>query len=565
MTAPVDCDLLVIGSGAAGLAAAVTAAHHGLRVVLAEKDAVLGGTTAWSGGWIWVPGNPHAERAGITDDLATARTYLQAVLGARFDAARVDAFLAHGRGMVEFFETRTALTFEGGFAIPDTYGHLPGAGVAGRSVIAEPYDGRGLGPLIALLRRPMRETAFMGMTIQAGADLRAFLTMTRSAAALSHVAGRFTRHLWDLLRHGRGMQLRNGNALVARLIRSAVDAGVMLLPGSPALRLTADDGRVSGAILRQGPGEVTVRAARGVVLAAGGFPHDQARRNAQFPAPAWHRTLAVPSATGDGLRMAEAVGGVQAQGLASPAALCPVSEVRHPDGTVGTFPHIIERGKPGIIAVLPDGRRFCNEGLGYHDFVTALLAATPERRAPVAWLVCTRAFQRRYGLGISRPAPVPLGYWLRSGYLRQGRTIPDLARACGIEPDGLAATVAAWNADASRGEDPAFGRGSTPYMRLQGDPDHRPNPCVAPLDRGPFLAVRVVPGSFGTFAGLATDAHARVTDATGAVIPGLFAAGADMASVMGGHYPAGGINLGPALTFGHVAALHAAGRLEPVQ
>lgn len=538
-----ECDVLVIGSGAAGLAAAVTAAHHGLTVIVAEKDAVLGGTTAWSGGWIWAPGNPVCGTQGTKD---SAETYLRAVLGPHFDAPRVQAFLTFAPRMVAFFQSQTALTFEPGSHIPDTYGDLPGAGTGGRSVIAAAYDGRALGPLIRLLRRPLRETTFWGLTIQSGPDLRAFMTMTRSLPAFVHVVRRMARHLWDLARHGRAMQLRNGQALVARLIRSAADLGVTLRTGCPAVRLLTEGDRVIGAVLSSNGAEIAIRARRGVVLASGGFPHD-------LP----HRSLAVPTATGDGARMAKALGARLGQ-TASPGAWCPVSLVRWPDGREAPFPHIIERGKPGLIAVLSNGKRFCNEGLGYHDFVEALLAATP----PVAWLITTRAFQRRYGLGISRPFPVPLRPWLRSGYLTAGATPEALAAACGIDPAGLRATLDDWNLHAAQGADPAFHRGTTPYMRLQGDALHRPNPCIAPINRPPYLAVRVIPGSFATFAGLATDAAARVLR-DGAPIAGLYAAGTDMASVMGGFYPAGGINLGPALTFGHIAGLHAAGLMEP--
>ena len=554
------CDLLVIGSGAAGLAAAVTAAHHGLRVIVAEKAPVLGGTTAWSGGWIWAPGNPVCARAGTRDSLEAAETYLRAALGPDYDAPCVRSFLTHAPRMVAFLESLPAVAFEPGSHIPDTYGHLHGAGTGGRSVIAAPYDGRALGPLIRLLRKPLRETSFLGLTIQAGADLRAFMTMTRSLRSLVHVGRRMTRHLWDLARHGRAMQLRNGAALVGRLMRAAADLGVEFRVDTPAIRLLTEGDKVTGAVLRHKGTEVEVLARCGVVLASGGFPQDRARRAAQFPAPDTHLSLAVETATGDGLRMAEAVGAAQGS-VASPGAWCPVSEVRWPDGRHAPFPHIIERGKPGLIAVLPDGRRFCNEGLGYHDVVTALLAATPPGKPPEAWLITTRAFQRRYGLGVSRPTPVPLWPWIRRGYLVQAPTPEALARACGIDPGGLRTTLARWNADAADGVDRDFQRGTTPYMRLQGDPTRRPNPCIAPIDRAPYLALRVIPGSFGTFAGLDTDASARVLR-DGAPIPGLYAAGCDMRSVMGGHYPAGGINLGPALTFGHIAGLHAAGALE---
>ncbi len=553
-----DCDLLVIGSGAAGLAAAVTAAHHGLRVIVAEKSATVGGTTAWSGGWIWAPCNPVAHRNGVVEDPSEPRRYLEAVLGNAFNAELVDAFLAAAPEMVGFFEDNTALAFDCGAKIPDTYSHLPGAGMGGRSVIAQPYDARDLGDAVQLLRKPMKETTFWGMTIQAGPDLRAFMTATRSVGSALHVARRLSRHVLELARFGRGMQVRNGNALVARLLRSALDQGVTILPGHPATGLISLDGRIKGATLTGPDGAVQVTASKGVVLAAGGFPHDLRRRAAQFPWPENHLSLALPHATGDGLRLGESAGAQQNTTLVSPGAWCPVSRVPSANGSTGVFPHIIDRGKPGVIGVLASGRRFTNEGLGYHDYVRDMLDSVPDGTPAESWLICDHRFIRRYGLGIVRPAPVPLSPWLRNGYLTRGETPKALAQACGIDPAGLVETLTTYNAGARLGEDPAFGRGTTPYMRLQGDPDVTPNPCIAPIETGPFYAVKVVPGSFGTFAGLKTDGHARVLDDNGAPIPGLYAAGTDMASVMGGYYPAGGINLGPALTFGFIAGRHAA-------
>lgn len=556
------CDLLVIGSGAGGLSAAVTAAWHDLKVIVAEKEPVFGGTTAWSGGWMWIPGNPLAKRAGIDEDPAAFRTYLQHELGNHYDETIIEAYLRTGPEMVTFFEEHTAVRFVDGNRVPDFHGHTPAAGTGGRSVCAAPYDGRQLGSLLGRLRPPLTEITFMGMGIAAGADLGHFLNVTRSLPSALHVARRFGKHLIDLALHRRGMQLVNGNALVARLLKSAADLGVQLWEAAPAQRLLIENGAVRGAVLATAAGERTVHARHGTLLACGGFPHDAARQQRLFPHAAMgqrHWSAAPRTNTGDGLRLGETAGGHVDEALAAPAAWAPVSLVPRGDGTFGHFPHLIERAKPGLIAVRADGRRFANEADSYHDVMGALLAATGPGEEVAAWLVCDHRFQRRYGLGFAKPAPLPLLPYLRSGYLKRGATLGELARACGIDAAGLEQTVATFNRDAERGEDPAFGRGSTAYNRIQGDAGHGPNPCVAPIAQGPFYAVKIVPGSLGTFAGLRTDAFARVLGQDGQPIPGLYAGGNDMAAVLGGTYPAGGITLGPAMTFGYIAARHAAG------
>lgn len=558
----IDCDVLVVGSGAAGLSAAVTAAWHGLKVIVVEKDPVFGGATAWSGGWAWVPCNPLARRAGIVEDIEQPRTYLRHELGDHFDPAMIDAFLEAGPRMVAFFEQHTALQFADGNTIADIHGDTPGAGTGGRSVIAAPYDGRKVGRLLKRLRTTMRETSFMGMPIMAGADLSAFLNLTRSFKAAWHVTRRFTRHLFDLAVHGRAMQLVNGIALVARLAKSAEDLGVLLWESAPVTELLRDGSRVCGAVVNTRKGLIRIHARKAVVLAAGGFANDIERRKALFPrTPTGHEHWALPplAVNGDGLRLGESVGARVNTDVASPVAWAPVSQVPHSDGSTGHFPHIIERGKPGIIGVLRNGQRFVNEANGYYDYVSAMVAAAPEGEEVASWLICTHAFQRRYGLGISRPFPLPVSEFIRSGYLKTGNTIEELATACGIDPNALRQTLDDYNRHARRGEDPLFGRGTTPYNRKQGDPANLPNPCVAPIDTGPFYAVKVQPGCFGTFAGLKVNPHAQVLDANEQPIAGLYAAGGDMASIMGGHYPAGGINLGPALTFGYIAARHIAG------
>lgn len=557
---PHSYDIIILGSGAAGLAAAVTATSHGAKVLVLETAAVLGGTTAWSGGWIWAPGTSLARAAGIETTQDGPHRYLQHVLGNHFNPERVDAFLDAAPKMVEFLHHHTAVQFDLGAGIPDTYSHLPGAGMGGRSVIARPYDGRKLKQNITMLRLPLRETTFHGMTIQAGADLHSFMTMTRNIRSFFYATKRVLRHTRDLALHGRGMDLRNGAALVARLMQSALDLGVDWRVSTTVTTLLRSEGHVDGVQLTDGQ---IITARKGIILATGGYGHDSARRAQSFPRNTDHNSLSVPEAQGGGVALATALGAQFDQSAAAPAALCPVSQVPYPNRPNGLFPHIIDRGKPGVIGVLANGRRFCNEGLGYHDYVTALLDATPPDQPVQSWLVCDHHFLRRYGLGIVRPAPVPWAQWQKRGYLITADTVQGLARACGIDVAALGQTVANWNAHAERGNDPEFGRGITPYMRLHGDPDHRPNPCVAPIVKPPFHAVRVTPGSFGTFAGLACDGAARVLDTAGAPIRGLYCAGADAASPFCGFYPAGGINLGPAMTFGFVAGHHAATGRRP--
>lgn len=560
------CDLLVLGSGAGGLSAAVTAAHLGLKVIVAEKDAEFGGTTAWSGGWMWIPRNPLAVAAGIVEDIEAPLAYLRHELGDRFDEARAMAFLDNGPRMVEFFRQHTALQFIDGNGIPDFHGRSPHASLGGRSLCAATFDGLRLGKDMARLKRPLPETTLWGMGIASGAELRHFLNAMRKPASFWYVAKLVLRHWRDLLVHGRGMRLVNGNALVAALAASALAKGVDIRTGSPATALEMQGNRVTGATLNTPAGKVKVHARCGVVLACGGFPHDNDRKAALLPhAPTGreHHSAASRGNTGMGLRLGEMAGGVVDTGLVQAAALAPVSLVPQPDGGFTHFPHLIERAKPGLIAVMANGQRFTNEADSYHDFMRGLLKATPPSQKPEAWLLCDHAFIRRYGLGAVKPAPMPLGGMLANGYLRHGHSLAALAQACGIAPHALEVTVQRYNAMAQAGVDADFAKGETPYNRIQGDAAATqaaclPNPCMAPLSQGPFYAVKVVPGSLGTFAGLKVNAHAQVLDTQGQPIAGLYAGGNDMNSLMGGHYPSGGITLGPAMTFGFLTAHHAA-------
>lgn len=561
-TSALYCDVLVVGSGAGGLACAVTAAHYGLDVIVVEKEDVIGGTSAWSGGWLWVPRNPLAQRAGIVEPRETPKHYLQSELGNRASDPRIDIFLDNAPEMVHFFERNSAVAFIPGNAIPDFH-TTPGHALGGRSVCAAPYDGRELGDWIYKMRPPLDVISLAGMGIASGADLAHFFNATRSLKSMAYVTRRILKHARDLVAHRRSMQLVNGNALVARLLRSALDKNVNIFTQSPVIRLMKNAERVHGAVIRHKGSEITIEACKGVVLATGGFPHDHARIGAMFDHARQgfrHHSAAPPSNTGDGLRLGESVGARVSDDLVNAGAWAPVSLVPKTNGEVGRFPHLIERAKPGFIAVLDNGRRFVNEANSYHDFMSALFAAVPGGGKIHAWLICDHAAQRRFGIGWARPFPFPLTPYLRNGYLKRGRTLRELAQVCGIDAQAFEQTVQHFNANAAQGVDPDFNRGESPYNRIQGDPEHRPNPALGALKQGPFYAVELVPGSLGTFAGLRTDAHARVLDANDQPIDGLFATGNDMASIMGGNYPSGGITLGPAMTFGFVIGKVLAGQ-----
>lgn len=560
-TAAYECDVLVVGSGASGMAAAITAAHRGLSVLIAEKEPRFGGTTARSGGWLWIPGTSLARAWGIVEAPDAARTYLRHEAGNSFDAARVDAFLAAGPEAVDFFTSQTAVRFDMPLTFPDYHAEAPGGTQGGRSMVARPFDGRELGDHIQSLGAPLPELTVFGMMLGSGKEIIHFMRATKSATSALYVIKRLSRHFWDVARYGRGMTLTNGNALAGRLAKSAFDLDIPLWLSSPVRELLVENGAVRGAIIQRENGEVRVRASRGVVLACGGFPHDPARRKTMFPhAPtgAEHYSPGPAGNIGDGLRMAEVVGGCVEDALPNAAAWVPVSVTTRKDGSSGVMPHFIDRAKPGVIAVMRDGRRFANEGESYHDFVQEMVKAAKPGEEIAAFLVCDHRTLRKYGLGCVPPFPMPLRHHLKTGYLKRGASLAELAQTAGIDIANFETTVAEFNAQAKGGLDPQFGKGTRAYNRYQGDALHGPNPCVAPIEHGPFYAIKMVIGDLGTYAGIRTDEHARALDASGRPIEGLYAAGNDMASIMGGNYPGAGITLGPALTFGYIAGRHIA-------
>ncbi len=548
------CDLVVVGSGAGGLSTAITARQHGLDVVVIEKAPVFGGTTAFSGGVLWIPGNRHT---GAPDSRAAMETYLRDQTGDFFDPAAVQAFLDHAPEMVDWFERETSVRFVPTL-YPDYHPDAPGGAQVGRSILAAPFDARALGPELARLRPPLQTITFMGMMFNSSnADLKHFFNVTRSLRSAAYVARRLASHFKELLLYRRGVQLTSGNALAARLAKSCFDLGIPIHTDTPAQKLLVNEGRVCGVLAGGAQGQRRITARHGVVLACGGYPHDLERigRSYAHLARGGEHLSPVPAEnTGDGLRLAEGVGAeVDLRfGATGAAAWMPVSRVPLGQGRFGVFPHLLDRYKPGVIGVLRNGRRFTNESDSYHDVGAAMVRACEGQTETAMWLVCDRATIARYGLGYAKPAPMPLGGLIRKGYLFKGRTLAELAQVTGIDAAGLEATVREYNEGAVHGEDRQFGRGRNAFNRYLADPTRQPNPCVAPVGDGPYYAVKVLMGDLGTFDGLRTSVQGQVLRADGGVVQGLYAVGNDRASLMGGNYPGAGITLGPNMTFGWI-------------
>ncbi len=394
-------------------------------------------------------------------------------------------------------------------------------------------------------------------------DLKHFFRATRSLRSATYVAKRLISHLKDLALYRRGVQITSGNALAARLAKTCFDLGIPLLTSTAARQLVVEDGSVRGAQVSDDKGEFTITARRAVVMACGGFPHDRERISRAYPHLARggeHFSPTPEGNTGDGVRMAEDVGASCEIRFPNAAAWMPVSKVPMGNGKVGLFPHLVDRYKPGIIAVNRRGKRFTNESNSYHDTGAAMIADGEGDAETAAWLICDHPTIRKYGLGYAKPAPVPISIYVRNGYLQTGKTLRELAQAAGIDGEALEETVNRYNLGARVGEDPEFGRGSTAFNRFLGDAEQKPNPNVAPITKAPYYALKVVMGDLGTFDGLTTDIVGRVLDGTFKPIPGLYAVGNDRASIMGGNYPGAGITLGPIMTFGYVTGQHLAGR-----
>jgi succinate dehydrogenase/fumarate reductase flavoprotein subunit len=550
-----EVDVVVFGAGAAGLTAAVLGRLRGLEVVVLEKDRLVGGTTAISGGVLWVPLSRHGLAQEPTDDALRVEEYLRAEMGDAFDPEELACLLRCGPLMIDQLEQRTCVRFEAS-SYPDYHPDAPGGARIGRALVAKQFDLRALGQERRRLRQPLDTLTFLGMTFNSSnGELRHFFNATKSFQSFRFVARRILSHVFEVMRYGSSIRATGGHALAARLFKAALDLGITVHTGTAVRSLEVDGRRVAGVVADVAGRPLRIRARRAVVLATGGFSHDEQtvrERFAHLPVSASHVSLTPSSVSGDGIRLARSVGAGMAAPRRQPAAWMPVSHVPRPGGRFSPFPHLLDRYKPGVIAVLKDGRRFTNESNSYHDVGVALISACAGAEAQF-WLVCDQRAIRKYGLGHVKPHPVPLRRHIRSGYLHRAATLEELGAAMGVDGLALAATVRAFNEHARLGVDPAFGRGTTAFNRYLGDPAHAPNPCVAPIDVAPFYGVRVTLADLSTYDGILADSCGRALRGDRSVIDGLYVVGADRASMMGGAYPGPGINHGP-----HMATAFAA-------
>lgn len=545
-----EVDVLVMGAGCGGLAAAVYAAEAGLSVLVCEKSAQVGGTTAMSGGTVWVPGTGLSQRDGVPDSVEAGRVYLTGEIGNYARPEMIEAFLESGNEAITFLETRTDVTFRAAAHHPDYHPDREGAALGGRALLPRPFDGRLLGRDFALVRPPMPEFLAIGGMMVGREEIPHLVRPFSSFASLRMTLRLVGRHLMDRLRgYPRGTRLLMGNALIGRLLLSARKRSVDVRTGSEVTALVTGEGRVSGAVIKSGNGTQRIGARKGVILATGGFGASAAWRERLMAGLGVQHAVTFAGATGDGMDVAVAAGAAIDAHHASPGFWMPASVMQRRDGSTAVFPHIRDRAKPGLIAVNADGRRFVNEANSYQDFVTAMFNSRAASPTIPAWLVCDRRFVREYGLGLIRPVWQRLQPYIASGYLTRADTIEELATRIGVNPRGLAEQVASHNRFAQTGIDEEFGKGSTALNRHNGDRAIKPNPCLYPIARPPYFAVPVYPAPLGTSAGLATDADARVLNGEGAPIQGLYAVGNDMSSMMQGFYPGPGITLGPAIVF----------------
>lgn len=546
-------DLLVVGSGAAGLTGAVVAATSGLRVAVIEKSALIGGTSATSGGGVWIPCSPAAPPQHV-DSVDEAFGYLRALTDAHVSDARIGAFVRGAPALLDWLAQHAGLHFYSA-PYPDYHLDVPGGKVGWRTHFPREMDGRRLGAAVNLIREESPAASLFGKINWTVAETQALLF--RRPGWLWSTAKMLLRYLLDIpqrLHSTRDRFLSLGNSIIGHL-KLALDAlHVSIERNTRLLELVIEEGRVVGAIVDHGGRTQRIRAQRGVLLAGGGFERNAPMRARHLPPQASDPGMSGSQInnTGDCIEIAQRIG---AATLSMDSAWwAPVFKV--PGEERGRL-CAVERALPGCIMVNGLGRRFMNEAKSYHVAAQAMLAKdAPNARTIPAWILFDARFQKRYPMGPLMPWPL----WLHSRAVRStvvtARSWDEMASKLNVSAAILRATIERFNADARRGDDTEFERGRDEYERYYGDVKVAPNPTLAPLEHAPFYAMRLHLGDIGTNGGLDTDENGRVLDTAGRAIDGLYAAGNTTASVMGHCYPGAGGTLGPAMTFAFLAARH---------
>ena len=555
-----EVDWLIAGAGAAGMTGAVVAHQLGGSALVVEKESLYGGTTAKSGGVAWIPGNHRQPEAGLEDTPEEGYTYLKGLIGNTVPDARVRAYAERASEMLRFMMNHSHVDYTALPEYMDYYEEVPGYKRGGRSMDPGTISLRRLGDAARTLRIGHYDDLLLpfNLTVQDGRKL-AELNLRSYLTGLSLIL----RYLLDIparLRRDRDNRLTLGTALVAKLRRSMLDRDIPLWLDAPMQDLIIENGRVIGAVVEREGRPRRIHARKGVLLATGGFSHNAALRREYQQAPVgsdW--TAAAPGATGDGILMGRKVGA--ALDFMGSAWWSPTYTL--PDGRVMAL--IAGKSNPGSIMVNQRGRRFTNEAQPYEDLVKAQYASHTRGDPSIpCYLIFDGVFRRRYAIGHIKPGrladdgKIPVEYF-ETGLLTAAPTLGELASKLGMDAATLEGTVNSFNKHARLGQDPEFGRGASEHDRYYADRRVTPNPSLAPLETAPYYALRCHPGDLDTKGGLVCDEFARVLDATGEVIPGLYAAGNTSAAVMGDTYPGAGATIGSAMTFAYIAAQHAFG------
>jgi len=539
-------DVVVMGSGAAGLTAALVAAKAGNSVAVLEKADHFGGTTAISGGGIWIPVSPQAKAEGVDDSIEVARDYVLGVVGNRAERALIDAYLKNGPEMIEWLAANSETVFQISPPSSDWYPEVPGAVDFGRLLAPSEYDGKKLGKNFDRLQKPRQEfNAPGGMMIDLF-DLP-YIAKLPSPGALWYMAKIAIRFALDKRKLGRGSRLTMGNALAGRLLQSAIDAGVDLYEATPVEGLVTSDGKVTGVRATVKGVSTEITANKGVILASGGFSANAEMRKAYIPFAQQHVSILPYENTGDGILSAQSAGAVMGAENHVNAVWAVVSKRTRADGYIERYAHLIDMSKPGCIAVNTAGQRFGNEASVH--FVEAMHATG----TVPAHIIANAKFVKKYGMGLVLPGGGKIKEMVACGYMKTGKTLAELAAQIGVDAAGLEAAAAKVNADAAAGKDKQFGKGETQIDIEIGDPKHSPNACFGPLGDGPYYAIEIFPGDGSTTVGVKIDDQCRVIGKDGAPIAGLYAAGLDANSIWQGKSPAHGCNVGPAMVTGYIA------------